>query len=126
MFNTISHSSTIQIETAINCYYYILNVNGAKIKNTVNTCLSKDAEQLELIHYQRRCKNSTLGKQFAKIYWVSIICQAQYRNGAVWEEILVLGIWSFYSGANQSKRVLQSSWQFHIHYLNQSSQKKIL
>ena len=45
MFNTISHSSTIQIETAINCYYYILNVTGAKIKNTVNTCVSKDAEQ---------------------------------------------------------------------------------
>lgn len=23
-------------------------------------------------------------------------CQAEYRNGAVWEEILDLGIWSFY------------------------------
>lgn len=68
MFNIISHSSTIQIETAINYYYYIFNVTGAKIKNTVNTCVSKDAEQLELIHYQRRRKNSTLRKQFAKIY----------------------------------------------------------
>ena len=54
------------------------------------------------------------------------MCQAQYRNGAVWEEILVLGIWSFYSVDNESKRVLQSSWQFHIYYLKQSSQKMIL